>query len=76
MRGMGHTGSNTPLTCLSVPRPRLSVALAVRGAVSGIGVSRSWWRGDGAAWRGGVGWTRLVARAGLGAGGQAVVGRL
>lgn len=54
----------------------MSVALAVRRAVAGIWVSSSGWRGDCAAWRWGVSRARLVPGAGLGAGGQAVVGRL
>lgn len=38
---------------LPVSRAWLSVALAIGRAVTGIWVSRSWWRGDSAAWRGG-----------------------
>lgn len=72
----GHRGSNIVLTFLSVSRTRLSVALAIGGAVSGIRVSSSWWRSDSVAWRWGVGWARLVPRARLGTWGQAVVRRL
>lgn len=45
---------------LPVPRPRLSVTLAIRGAVSGIRVGNSRWRGDSAAWRRGESWAGLV----------------
>lgn len=45
---------------LPVARAWLSVALAVRGAVTGIWVSSSGWRGASTAWRGGVSRTGLV----------------
>lgn len=61
---------------LPVAGARLSVALAVRGAVTGIRVSSSGWRGASTAWRWGVSRTGLVTWAGLGAGWHAVVGRL
>lgn len=54
----------------------LGVALAVRGAVASIRVSSSGWWGDSVARRRGVSRAGLVPRAGLGAGWQAVVGRL
>lgn len=61
---------------LPVARAWLSVALAVRGAVTGIRVSSSGWRGASTAWRWGVSRTGLVTWAGLGAGWHVVVGRL
>lgn len=61
---------------LPVSRAWLSVALAVRRAVASVWISSSRWRGDGVARRRGVSRTGLVPRAGLGAGRQAVVGRL
>lgn len=68
--------SNIRYPLLPVSRAWLSVALAVRGAVAGVWVSSSWWRGDGAAWRRGVSRAGLVPCAGLRAGRQAVVSRL
>lgn len=55
----GGVVRNIRYPLLPVPGAWLSVALAVRGAVAGVRVSSSWWRGDGVA-RG-----RGVSRAGL-----------
>lgn len=68
--------SNIRYPLLPVSRAWLSVALAIRWAVTGVWVTSSWWRGDSAAWRWGVPGAGLVPRARLGAGRQAVVGRL
>lgn len=46
---------------LPITRAWLSVALAVRGAVAGIRVSSSGWRGTSTAWWRGVSGTRLVS---------------
>lgn len=56
---------------LPIPRARLGVALAIRGAVPGIGVGTPWRRG-GARWRG-VSRTGLITPCGLGGWRQAVV---
>lgn len=69
-----HGGAVLVALLLSVPGARLGVALAVRGSVAGIWVSGPW--GRGATWRCGESRARLVSWAGLGAGRQAVIGRL
>lgn len=56
---------------LPIPRPRLGVALPIRGAVSGIGVGTPWGRGG--ARRRGVSRTGLIPPCGLGGWRQAVV---
>lgn len=54
-------GENILDPLLPVSRAWLSVALAVRGAVAGIRVSSSGWRGTRTAWRRGVSGTGLVS---------------
>lgn len=58
--GVGVRISNIRYPLLPVPRAWLSVALAVRGAVTGVRVSSTWWRGDSVARRRGVSWAGLV----------------
>lgn len=74
-----RVGTGIIITCyplLPVPRTRLSVALAIMGAIAGVGVSRAGWRSDGSAWRWGEPRAGLKPWTGLRAGWHAVVGRL